>query len=278
MLISPMPHVVKLEQLRRYLEDLCAGGIAIAFSGGVDSALLLRLLQDIKKKKSFKLIALYVHSSIHPSRDLSFVKTQAGGVDLHIEHTDPLSISEVRFNTKSRCYHCKKAIFSRLLTLAHEAGCGTLLDGTNADDMLVYRPGKQAIRELGIISPLAQLGISKQEVRAMAASLGLVTASRPSTPCLATRFDYDVELSTEELRRAEAGEAYLRDLLGAEVNLRLRVHLPQQLARIEIDATAMPQLLEQRDDISQHLRGLGYKQIALDLQGFRSGSMDESDS
>ncbi len=268
----------KLEQLRDYLKGICEGGIAIAFSGGVDSSLLLNILKDIQQGKTFKLIALYVHSNMHPSRDLSFVKAQAGDVSLHIEHTDPLRIEEVRYNAKSRCYHCKKAIFTRLLELAHEASCATLLDGTNADDLLVYRPGKQAIRELGVVSPLAQFHVSKQEVRAMAASLGLVTATRPSAPCLATRFDYDVELSTEELRRAETGESYLRDLLGSDVNMRLRVHLPQLLARIEIDASAMGDVLLRREEISRHLRYLGYKQISLDLQGFRSGSMDENES
>ncbi len=267
----------RLEQLRDFLLGLCEGGVAIAFSGGVDSSMLLHVLQEIQREKSFKLIALYVHSSMHPSRDLSFVKAQAGEVHLHIEHTNPLRIEEVRSNATSRCYHCKKAIFSRLLELAHDEDCATLLDGTNADDLLVYRPGKQAIRELGIISPLAQLGISKQKVRAMARSMGLATATRPSTPCLATRFDYDVTLSVEELRRAETGEAYLREMLGAEVNLRLRVHLPQLIARIEIDTDAMPKLLQHRDEISQHLRKLGYRQVSLDLQGFRSGSMDESD-
>ncbi len=265
------------QHLRRYLRERSAGGGALAYSGGVDSSLLLHLLREIQAEAAqpFPLLALYIHSPLHPARDLDYVRQQAGEVELHIETVDPLLIPELRGNTRLRCYHCKRGIFTKLLELAAAAGCQQLIEGTNADDLLVYRPGKQAIRELGVLSPLAELGISKAEVRAMAASLGLSTATRPSTPCLATRFDYDTELREEDLQRVERGEQVLRDLFGAKANLRLRVHLPQQLARIEVDPDHFPQLLRHREAIAQQLRQLGYKQITLDIQGFRSGSMDE---
>ncbi len=265
----------KLAQLRHHLRSLSSSGVALAFSGGVDSSLLLHLLREISEETACQLIALYVHSTMHPSRDLHFVQKQAGCTPLHIEQVEALDIAEVRANAKLRCYHCKKSIFTLLIERAKKAGCDTLIDGTNADDLLVYRPGKQAIRELGVRSPLAELSISKSDVRAMAAQLGLETASRPSAPCLATRFDYETQLNSMELRRVETGENYLREMLGQETNLRLRVHLPQLLARIEVEAGMMPFILERREEIADKLRELGYKQISLDLLGFRSGSMDE---
>lgn len=146
----------------------------------------------------------------------------------------------------------------------------TVLEGTNEDDLHVYRPGIRAVRELGVLSPLAEAGLTKQEVRRMAAEYGISVAARPSAPCLATRFPYGTALSLPELKRVEKGEAYLRSL-GFR-NVRLRVY--GCLVRIEVDAEDLEGLLDRRLEAAAFLKELGYQYVTLDLEGFRSGSMD----
>ena len=141
---------------------------------------------------------------------------------------------------------------------------------TNEDDLHVYRPGIQALKELGIVSPLAENGITKEEARQMASTLGLSVSSRPSTPCMATRLPYNTPLDVETLKRIEDGEAFLRTVLSG--NIRLRLH--GDVARLEVDEGAMDEVLKMRNRLVDGLKGLGFRYISLDLQGFRSGSMD----
>ena len=266
--------MTKLTQLRQRLSDLSDQGIAIAFSGGVDSSLLLALLQDIHQKTPFPLLVLYAHSSLQPEKEIEEVRELAGDCNLKIIEMSPMLIPEVLSNSRERCYHCKYHIFRQMREQANQHNSQHLIDGSNADDIELYRPGRRALREQGVISPLAELDINKRELRAMAEQMGLSTALKPASPCLATRFDYDTELSDKELTRAMQGEEILRKILSNTCQLRLRVHLPQLIARIEVEPSEFANLIEHREQIISELRRLGYQRISLDLQGFLSRSMD----
>ena len=173
-------------------------------------------------------------------------------------------------NPVDRCYLCKKCLFTKLQAKARELGAPAVMDGTNEDDLHVYRPGIRALRELGIISPLAKFTLTKAEIRRMAAEYGISVASRPSAPCMATRFPYNTRLTIEDMHKAELGEEWIR--ARGFYNVRLRIY--DKTARIEIDLDSFDKLLSIREELLAYLKELGYDYIALDLEGFRSGSMD----
>lgn len=197
------------------------------------------------------------------------VAKEAGARHL-VVRIDELKEAGIEYNPEDRCYLCKKLLFSRLKEKAEELHAGYIVEGTNEDDLHVYRPGIRALRELGILSPLAQTGFTKQEVRKLAEEYGVSVANRPSTPCMATRFPYGAKLDYDSMRRVEQGEEWIRSL--GFYNVRIRVH--GGIARIEIDIDQMPLLLEKKEEIISKLKELGYDYITLDLEGFRSGSMD----
>ena len=172
-------------------------------------------------------------------------------------------------NPENRCYLCKRRLFSCLKEFAEERKITCILDGTNEDDLHVYRPGIQALGELGIISPLAELHITKAEVKALASMYGISVASRPSTPCMATRIPYGMELNYDILARIGEGEAFLREMFSG--NVRLRLH--KNVARIELDPECLEQAVMKREQVISRLKELGFSYVTLDL-GFRSGSMD----
>jgi uncharacterized protein len=263
-----------LEQLEEHLRALTPRGIALAFSGGVDSTLLLAVLKRLRDEADFPLLAVHFHSVLHtPSERAEAERLAAAiGVELVVIDFDPIAIPGVADNPPDRCYRCKRHLFEGLVELARTRGLATLVDGTNADDALVYRPGRRALRECGVVSPLEALGIGKAQVRAMAAALNLEVASKPSAPCLATRFPYGTRLDAETIGRVAEGERTLCAMLGSDGNLRLRVH--GAVARIEIDPARMLAALAQRGRIVEALKSLGFEHVALDLDGFRSGSMD----
>ena len=183
-----------------------------------------------------------------------------------------LEQADIRFNPVNRCYLCKKALFQRLKEFADSKGISLILEGTNEDDLHVYRPGLQAVRELGIISPLADAGFTKKEVRQLAAELGVSVADRPSTPCLATRLPYGAEIKAEVLEQIEKGEEFLKK----EGFFQVRLRLHGEIARIEIPQKDFSEFLDKRERIAEQLKKLGFSYITLDIQGFRSGSMDEN--
>lgn len=260
------------KKLENQMAEYAAQDICLAFSGGVDSSLLLKAAVQAAKVTNKQVYAVTFDSRLHPSCDLEIagrVAAELGGIH-HVITVDELEQEEIRSNPVDRCYLCKRHLFGTLKAFAQERGIRRILDGTNEDDLHVYRPGIRALRELGITSPLADLHITKAQVKALAAAYGISVASRPSTPCMATRIPYNTRIDYDVLRRISEGEAYLRTLVSG--NVRLRLH--GDIARIEVDRGAMEQLLALGEQAAGRLKELGFSYITLDLEGFRSGSMD----
>lgn len=264
------------EKLEEQLAALIKNKVCIAFSAGVDSTVLLYACCEAAKKEGIPLdhIAAVTFSTVlHPQADLQEAKEITK--QLHIRHevlvVDELKNPKVIANGIDRCYHCKKELFSKALEFAKQNGYAVVLDGTNADDHKSYRPGIRAIRELGVISPLSDQGLTKQEIRALAAQMGLSCATKPATPCLATRIPYNTPLEPQTLQKIEEGEEILHR--AGFISCRLRVH--GDLARIEVEPEKLEQLIEQREIISREILALGFSFVTLDLQGLRSGCYDQ---
>lgn len=261
-----------LRKLIDVFEEHWKEGIAIAFSGGVDSSLLLRIACDTAKKHGSKVLAVTFETKLHPHGDLEQAKALAEGFGaLHKtievdEFTDP----EIMHNPIDRCYRCKTLLFRTLIDFAHSQGFTYLADGTNYDDRNAYRPGMKALKELGIHSPLLDCEITKEQIRLLASELSIASSDKPSAPCLATRLPYGTSFDFELLSRIDRGEQLLRGL--GFYNVRLRLH--QDILRIEVDTIDFPKLIEYKDRIIDMLKKLDFLYITLDLEGFRSGSMD----
>ena len=251
-------------------QDLC-----IAFSGGVDSSVLLQLARTCVREsnRNSRIHAVTFHTILHPSCDLEIAKQVAEEAEaIHkVLFVNELEQEEIRFNPKNRCYLCKKALFRKLKDYAQEHGITCILEGTNDDDLHVYRPGLQAVKEMGVFSPLATAGLTKGEVRRLAEELGVSVAKRPSTPCLATRLPYGAEIRSEILETIARGEEYLKQQDFPVVRLRLH----GEIVRIEIPVEDFEKFLNRKTDVTAYLKALGFRYITLDMEGFRSGSMDE---
>ena len=267
-----MSYEEKKIRLLEEVDKLSQEDVVLAFSGGVDSSLLLKLFSEATKKTGKKVYAVTVHTKIHPMKDLEISRRVADemGAEHKVISIDELKEAGIEDNPVNRCYLCKKSIFEKLQRYAEELGVKQVVEGTNEDDLHVYRPGIKAIKELGIKSPLADSGFTKEEVRKLAAELGVSVSNRPSTPCMATRFPYGTMLDYESIQKVEEAEKWLRDL--GFYNVRIRVH--GDIARIEVDKNEMMMLLEKKEEIIEKLKEFGYDYITLDLEGFRSGSMD----
>lgn len=260
-------------RLLAWLRPHAAGGVALAFSGGADSAALLGALAALRRESPFRCLALTLRTPLQRRGEGEEARALAMrlGVPWRDVPADPLALPEVAANAPGRCYACKRLMMDRLR--AEAEGFALLIDGTNADDRrAANRPGLRALDELGIRSPLAELGLGKAAVRAVGRAFGVPAAGRPATPCLATRFPYGTRLDEAALRRVEAGEDALRGLLPEARDLRLRGHAG--LARIEVPVEALPLAIDRREALLAALRPLGYRHVALDLAGFRSGSFD----
>lgn len=266
---------VKKQRLIDIIEQSVKDGAIVAFSGGVDSSLILKMAYDAASKAGSKLYSVTLHTMLHPMNDMEIAAKVADEIGAeHIElRVDELADAGIWNNPKDRCYLCKKLLFGEIKKKAYELGVGAVLEGTNEDDTRAYRPGIRAIEELGVISPLVIAGITKAEVRALAAEYGISVSNRPAAPCLATRFPYGTELSYEKMRAVEKGEEYIKSRLKNAYNVRMRVH--GELARIEVDAAAMQSAVECKNDLADYIKELGFKYVTLDLIGFHSGSMDE---
>ena len=257
------------------LRGSVGGGVLVALSGGVDSAVVLAALARLQREQPFKLLAVTVVTPFHLVREgaeAAEVARQLGVVHRFV-HIDTLQNAAVVANPPDRCYHCKRALFSQLLALAEAEGLSTVMEGTHAGDSTAWRPGRKALAELGVRSPLAEAGLTKPEIRALAAAWGLSVAQKPSAPCLATRFPYGTAITAEGLERVGLCEALLRRLLPGVRELRLRDHLP--IARLEVPPEAFQTVLAHREELLRLGQAAGYSFVTLDLAGFRSGSFDK---
>lgn len=260
------------KNLKKAVRDFAKEDVALAFSGGVDSSLLLKLLCLAAEETGKKVAAFTMVTKLHPSGDVKIAERVAGeaGAVHRAIHVDELSHAGIMDNPKNRCYLCKKYLYTELLKSAESLGIQTVLEGTNADDLHAYRPGIRAVKELGILSPLVQAGMTKSDIRRMASEYGISVAERPASPCLATRFPYGTRLSREKMKMAEEGEAFLREL--GFYNVRVRIH--GDTARIEVDEKELPVLVKNRETAAKRLKEIGFTYVTADLEGFRSGSMD----
>lgn len=249
------------------------GRAAVAFSGGVDSSFLLYAAREAIGQNVLSLTAAAPNFPTAETRDAEDFCKKLGVRQITFPFP-ALDIPGFRDNSPDRCYHCKRTILGRMLELARGEGYPHLIEGTNADDASDYRPGERAVRELGVLSPLRDASLSKSDIRSLSRAFGLPTWDKPSMACLASRFPYGESINEEKLAAVEQAERFLLDRGFRQV--RLRVH--GNTARLELLPDQFPLLMNPsvRQEICTFLHRLGFAYAALDLEGYRTGSMNET--
>ena len=261
-----------LTQKKQALEECLRslGSVAVAFSYGVDSTFLLKTAHEILGSNA---VAVTVRSNLLPSAEfdgsVEFCKTE--GIEQIVTETDELSIEGFAANPPDRCYICKKSIFTGILNAAELRGISNVAEGSNADDVNDYRPGMKAIRELGVLSPLMQAGLTKAEIRALSEEYNLPTSRKPSFACLATRIAGGEEITKEKLAKIEKAEDFLHSLGFRQV----RVRVQGGSARIETEKKDILRLASLADEVSAFIKPLGFDFVSLDLGGYKTGNMNK---
>ncbi|MHC6180440.1 ATP-dependent sacrificial sulfur transferase LarE [Clostridium sp. JNZ X4-2] len=259
----------KLKTLKENLKSL--ESVLIAFSGGVDSTFLLKVAHDVLQDK---VLAVTATSSTYPKRELNEAKKYAKSIGVRhiIIPSEELDIKGYSQNPVNRCYYCKKELYSKLKKVAEENGIKFLLDGSNFDDIGDYRPGMKAARELGVLSPLKEAKLTKEDIRTYSKGMSLPTWNKPSFACLSSRFPYGNEINSKKLKMVEDAEQFLLDLDFKQV--RVRHH--GEIARIEVAPEERIKFfnLDMMNKVGKKLKELGFTYVTLDILGYKTGSMN----
>ncbi len=260
----------KFGKLKDMLSEL--GSIAVAFSGGVDSTFLLKVAHDVLGEKA---IAVTARSSTYPEREFKEAKSYAErfGVKHIVIVSEELEIEGFSQNPVNRCYYCKSELFSKIRKIADQNDIKYVLDGSNYDDLGDYRPGMQAAKELKVVSPLKEVGLTKEEIRILSKELNVPTWNKPAFACLSSRFPYGQEITEEKLSMVEKAEQFLLDKGFRQV--RVRHH--GDIARIEVEQQEREKFFNVRfmDEIGRNFKEIGFTYVTLDILGYRTGSMNE---
>ncbi|MDI3531286.1 MAG: pyridinium-3,5-biscarboxylic acid mononucleotide sulfurtransferase [Candidatus Atribacteria bacterium] len=259
----------KYQELLSSLQTL--GSLVVAFSGGVDSTFLL---YAARQALGDRVVAFTVDTPYHARWEIEEAVALAQKLQVkHVIQRKEEILPEVADNPPERCYLCKKALFKEILGFAKREGLAWVADGTNADDSKDYRPGLKALRELGIRSPLREMGFTKEEIRAISKELNLPTWDKPAYACLLSRIPYGQKVRVEDLKKIERVELYLINL-GFKV---VRVRLHEELARIEVAPSERGKFFQFQllDEVVRNFKGMGFKYVTLDLEGYRTGSLNE---
>ena len=246
------------------------GRVAIGFSGGVDSSFLLKIASEILGKNA---VAVTISSSIHPEKELEKGKKLAKMMNVKhlIINLDIGEIEQFKENPSNRCYHCKKHIFSKIKEAAKKENANHVLDASNYDDLQDYRPGMSALEKLGVISPLIDVKLTKKEIRDLSKKINLDTWNKPSFACLASRFPYGINITKKRLMMVEKAENFIQSL-GVK-QFRVRYHT--ETARIEVPKNDFQTILKHTEEIVKQFKELEFKYITLDIEGYRTGSLNE---
>ena len=262
----------KSQALRDLLRSL--GHVIIAYSGGVDSAFLLKVAREEIGERAVGIIG--VSPSLMPEEHEDAVDlARQIGAPLRTVETDEMHDANYAANPSNRCYFCKSHLFEVLTQIAQDEGFEAVCDGTNVDDLQEWRPGAQAGTERGIRSPLREVGLTKAEIRALSREMGLPTWDKPAMPCLSSRIPYGTPVTPEALHMIGRAEAWLRVHGLRQVRVRHYVENDRPTARIEVEPDEMPRLFELRDEVTRELRELGYTSVLLDLEGYRRGKLND---
>ncbi len=259
----------KIEKLKDMIKKMKR--VLVAFSGGVDSTFLTKICSDVLGKEN--VVAVTAQSELYTPEEIEEAKKMANfmGVEHLIIHTDEMKNERFISNDTGRCYICKKELFMKLREIANSRKIKYILDGSNADDIHDFRPGRKAVKEFKVISPLMDVGLTKEEIRFFSKKMNLPYHEKPSNACLASRFPYGEKITKEKIKMVYEAEKFLRNL-GFRI-IRVRHH--GKIARIEVNENEIKKILEFREKILREFKRIGYVWICLDIERYRTGSMNE---